>query len=87
MLKIRLARKGRKKVPVYWMVVADARAPRDGRFLEKVGTYHPLERENKTAIVEQRARYWLSCGAQPTDRVSKLFQKVGILPEVSPAQA
>ena len=70
--KIRLARGGTKKRPYYRIVVADSRAPRDGRFIEKIGTYNPLIKagdENRVAIDTERAEYWLSQGAVPTDRV------------------
>ncbi len=79
---IRLARHGAKKRPYYWIVAADKRAPRDGRFLEKLGTYNPLlpkEHENRVTLNEERVRYWLSVGAQPTDRVSRFLEARGIL--------
>ena len=79
---IRLARHGAKKRPYYWIVAADRRAPRDGRFLEKLGTYNPLlpkDHENRVTLNEERIRYWLSVGAQPTDRVSRFLEARGIL--------
>lgn len=82
-LKIRLARGGAKKKPFYSIVVADSRAPRDGRFIEKLGTYNPLlakdsgERINFSA---ERVRYWLERGAKPTDRVARFFGSAEILP-------
>lgn len=71
-LRIRLARAGAKKRPYYRIVVAEATAPRDGRFVEKVGTYNPMlprEHADRVRLVEDRIKYWLSVGAQPTDRV------------------
>jgi len=71
-LRIRLARAGAKKRPYYRIVVAEATAPRDGRFVEKVGTYNPMlprEHVDRIRLVEDRIKYWLSVGAQPTDRV------------------
>lgn len=80
-LKIRLARHGAKKRPFYWIVLADSRSPRDGRFLEKLGTYNPLvETEQRLVIKEDRVKHWLSVGAQPTDRVAKFFSDKGFMP-------
>ena len=82
-VKIRLARGGSKKRPHYSIVVADERSPRDGRFLEKLGTYNPmLPRENETRVVynAERVQYWLSVGAQPTDRVSRFLEKANLVP-------
>jgi small subunit ribosomal protein S16 len=81
-LKIRLARGGAKKRPFYSIVVADARSPRDGRFIEKIGTYNPmLEREHPQRIVinQDRAKHWLSVGAQPTDRVVLFLANAGLV--------
>ncbi|MGH1350678.1 MAG: 30S ribosomal protein S16 [Methyloligellaceae bacterium] len=81
-LKIRLSRGGAKKRPYYRIVVADARAPRDGRFIEKVGTYNPLlpkDSEERFTIKEERIQYWLSKGAQPTDRVKRFLDNAGLL--------
>ncbi|MBV5335901.1 30S ribosomal protein S16 [bacterium] len=81
-LKIRLARGGAKKRPFYGIVVADARCPRDGRFVEKIGTYNPmLPREHAQRIVidVERAKYWLSVGAQPTDRVVLFLANAGLV--------
>lgn len=81
-LKIRLARGGAKKRPFYSIVVADARSPRDGRFIEKIGTYNPmLEREHPQRIVinQDRAKHWLSVGAQPTDRVTLFLANAGLV--------
>lgn len=78
-VKIRLARFGRKKAPFYRLVVADTRAPRDGRFIEVLGLYHPLESETKVEINEERALHWLGEGATPSETVRSLFRKRGIL--------
>jgi small subunit ribosomal protein S16 len=84
-VKIRLARGGAKKVPYYRIVVANATAPRDGDFLEKVGTYNPLladKEGNRVVLVKERIIYWLSKGATPTDRVAKFLEAAGVaLPE------
>lgn len=80
-VKIRLARAGRKKHPFYKLVVADARAPRDGKFIEKIGVYDPLlldTNEARFVVNQERAKHWLSVGAQPSGRVAKLFSKVGL---------
>jgi len=82
MLKIRLARSGAKKRPYYRIVIADARAPRDGRFIEKVGTYNPMlpkTDENRIRLNEDRIKYWLGHGAQPTDRVAMFLGNAGII--------
>lgn len=79
--KIRLTRGGRKKVPYYTVVVADSRRPRDGKFIEKIGTYNPLlksDDENRFKIDKERAEYWISVGSQPTERVAILMIKAGI---------
>ena len=75
-LKIRLARGGSKKRPYYRIVIADARMPRDGRFIEKIGNYNPLlkkDDENRVVIDLERAKHWLDKGAQPTDRVARFL--------------
>lgn len=80
-LKIRLARAGRKKRPFYRIVIADVRAPRDGRYIEKVGTYNPLlahEDENRIKLVSERITYWLEQGAKPTPRVAIFLGKAGL---------
>ena len=82
MLKIRLARGGAKKRPYYRIVVADARAPRDGRFIEKLGTYDPLlakDNENRVKIDVERAQYWIGQGAQATDRVARFLEAAGVV--------
>ena len=80
-LKIRLARGGAKKRPYYSIVVADARSPRDGRFLEKVGTYNPMlgrDHAERVTFKEDRIRHWLGVGAQPTDRVARFLGDAGL---------
>src|ERR1700722_17558434 len=80
-LKIRLARAGAKKRPFYRIVVADARMPRDGRFVEKIGTFDPLKaKDDATRVVldQEKAKAWLAKGAQPTDRVLRLLDGLGI---------
>ncbi|MCZ8184985.1 MAG: 30S ribosomal protein S16 [Beijerinckiaceae bacterium] len=81
-LKIRLARGGAKKRPVYRIVVADARAPRDGRFLEKIGTYNPMlakDSAERVVIDLEKAKEWIAKGAQPTDRVLRFLDAAGIV--------
>jgi small subunit ribosomal protein S16 len=80
-IAIRLARGGMKKRPFYRIVVADSRAPRDGKFLEKIGTYNPLlPRDNASRVTldTERAAYWLGVGAQPTDRVARFLDAAGL---------
>ena len=79
MVKIRLARGGVKKRPYYRIVVADSHKKRDGRFIERIGFYNPMVQENRFGIDSERAKHWLSVGAQPTDRVRKLMEKAEIL--------
>ena len=81
MVKIRLRRMGAKKRPSYRLVVADARAPRDGAFISIIGHYNPLTDPETVVIDEEKARYWLEQGAQPTDTVARLLAKVGIIEE------
>jgi small subunit ribosomal protein S16 len=78
MVKIRLMRKGATKRPFYRVVVADSRSPRDGRFIENIGRYQPLEDPSLIEIDEDRALYWLSRGAQPTEQVANLLRIQGI---------
>ena len=81
-LKIRLSRGGAKKRPFYRVVVADSRMPRDGRFLEKLGTYNPLlakDSEERVKMNMERVQYWLGQGAQPTDRVARFLEAAGVL--------
>ena len=76
--RIRLRRMGAKKRPFYRVVVADQRAPRDGRFIENIGKYHPLEDPSLIEIDEERALHWLRVGAQPSSQVRNLMVKIGI---------
>ena len=77
MVKIRLRRMGAKKAPFYRIVVADSRSPRDGRFIEELGTYDPMaEGEQKIKVDMERAKYWIPNGAQPTETVRGLLSKV-----------
>ena len=77
MVKIRLRRMGAKKAPYYRIIVADSRSPRDGRFIEELGTYDPMaEGEQKIKVDMERAQYWIANGAQPTETVRGLLKKV-----------
>ena len=78
MVKIRLMRMGAKKRPFFRVVVADSRSPRDGRFIENIGKYHPLEHPSLIEIDEERAMHWLQNGAQPTQPVRVLLEKTGV---------
>ncbi|MEP2942385.1 MAG: 30S ribosomal protein S16 [Hyphomicrobiales bacterium] len=81
-VKIRLARGGSKKRPVYRIVVADVRAPRDGRFIEKLGSYNPLlakDSEERVVLNEERIKHWLDQGALPTDRVARFLDAAGMM--------
>ena len=78
-VKIRLARRGRAKLAMYDVVVADARAPRDGRFIEKIGTYNPLTNPASIVLKDDRAFHWLMNGAQPTDTVKAMLSYRGIM--------
>lgn len=81
-LKLRLARAGTKKRPFYHIVVADARSPRDGRFIEKLGTFNPLlakDNEGRVVLNVERAKHWVSVGAQPTDRVLRFLDVAGVI--------
>ncbi len=83
-LKIRMTRGGAKKRPFYSIVIADSRSPRDGRFLEKVGTYNPmLERDHKDRVVlkTERIQHWLKMGATPSDRVARFLGEAGLAPK------
>jgi small subunit ribosomal protein S16 len=83
-MKIRLARGGSKKRPFYRIVAADSRMPRDGRFIEKLGTYNPLlpkDSEERVKMDAERVQYWLGQGAQPTDRVARMLEAAGVLPK------
>lgn len=83
-VKLRLRREGAKKAPHYRIVVADARAPRDGRFLEIIGEYHPMDQPSTIKLDGERALYWLRNGAQPTDQVKKLLRIEGVWEEFKP---
>lgn len=78
-VKLRLQRYGAKKRPFYRVVAADSKSPRDGRFIEIIGTYQPIEKENSIKIDAEKALKWLNNGAQPTDTVKSLFTKLGII--------
>ncbi len=87
-MKIRLARGGSKKRPFYSIVATDSRMPRDGRFLEKLGTYNPLlakDSEERVKLNMERVTYWLSQGAQPTDRVARFLEASGARPKATRA--
>jgi small subunit ribosomal protein S16 len=80
-ISIRLSRGGSKKRPYYRIVVADVRSPRDGKYLEKIGTYNPLlakDSDQRIQLDADRARHWLSVGAQPTDRVARFLDQAGV---------
>lgn len=86
-LKIRLARAGAKKRPFYHIVVADSRSPRDGKFIERLGSYNPMlpaDHEDRVRLIGERVTHWLSQGAQATDRVARFIGKAGLgaMPEI-----
>jgi small subunit ribosomal protein S16 len=81
-VKIRLSRGGAKKRPYYYIVVAEATAPRDGRYIEQIGTHNPMlpkDHADRVKIDLDRAKHWLSVGAQPTDRVARFLDKAGLM--------
>jgi len=81
-IALRLSRGGAKKRPYYRIVAADSRSPRDGKYLEQIGTYNPLlakDDENRVKLIEDRVRYWLGVGAQPSDRVLRFLDAAGIM--------
>jgi len=83
-MKIRLARGGSKKRPFYRIVAADSRMPRDGRYIEKLGTYNPLlakDSEERVKMDIERVQYWLGQGAQPTDRIARMLEAAGVMPK------
>lgn len=90
MVRIRLRRMGAKKKPFYRVVVANQRSPRDGRFIENIGTYDPLSNPPTIAIQSDRAAHWLTQGAQPSDAVARLLKNIGVLGEdgsvIAPAE-
>ena len=77
-VKLRLKRMGSKQKPFYRIVAADSRSPRDGRFIETVGTYNPIQKENNVTIDEEKVTKWINNGAQPTDTVRSLLSKNGV---------
>lgn len=77
-VKIRLKRMGQKKNPIYRIIVADSKSPRDGRFIEEIGTYNPNNDPSSFTVNEELAKKWLSNGAQPTEVVGKIFKLAGI---------
>jgi len=79
MVRIRLRRTGKKKQPSYRVVVADSRSPRDGKFIEIIGHYHPVLQPKELVIKNDRARYWLGAGAQPSETVVRLLKQVNVL--------
>ena len=83
LVRMRLLRGGTKRRPFYKVVVADARSPRDGRFIEIIGRYHPLNKEETVHFDEERAVYWLKNGVQPSKIVHDLLKKQGILQKLS----
>ncbi len=87
MVKIRLRRMGMKKQPSYRIVVCDSKAPRDGKYIESIGFYNPRTEPDTIQIDEERALYWLGVGAQPTEAVLRLFEKVGIMEKFAKTRA
>jgi small subunit ribosomal protein S16 len=85
-VKLRLMRMGKTKQPTYRLVAADSRSPRDGRFIEIVGSYSPRQSENKVVLKEERVTRWLQEGAQPTDRVRRILVGAGLL-EAEPVRS
>ena len=84
MLVLRMTRHGTKKRPFYHIVVADSRCPRDGRFIEKVGTYNPMlaqGSDKRVTLVEERIKYWMGVGAQPSDRVARFLASANLAPQ------
>lgn len=82
-VKIRLRRMGAKKAPFYRIIVADSRAPRDGRFIEEIGIYNPIAEPTLIRIDEEKATQWVKNGAQPTDIVKRLFDRTGLTQKLS----
>jgi small subunit ribosomal protein S16 len=76
-VKIRMKRVGTKNTPVFRIVVADGRSPRDGKFIEEIGTYHPLKQGENFTLKLERAQYWISKGAQPSETVASFLKKLG----------
>ncbi len=78
-VKIRLKRMGQKKAPFYRVIVADSKSPRDGKFIEEIGTYDPTQEPSAFSVNEEAAKKWLANGAQPTETINRLFKKAGIV--------
>ena len=87
MVKLRLKRMGKKGDPFYRIVAADSRSPRDGRFIEQIGTYNPTKAEEKVTLDKELAKKWLSNGAQPTDTVRSILSHEGVLKEKHEAKS
>ena len=87
MVKLRLKRMGKKGAPFYRIVAADSRSPRDGRFIEQIGTYIPTKAEEKVTLDKELAKKWLSNGAQPTDTVRSILSHEGVLKEMHEAKS
>ena len=87
MVKLRLKRMGKKGAPFYRIVAADSRSPRDGRFIEQIGTYNPTKAEEKVTLDKEFAKKWLSNGAQPTDTVRSILSHEGVLKEMHEAKS
>lgn len=87
MVKLRLKRMGKKGAPFYRIVAADSRSPRDGRFIEQIGTYNPTKAEEKVTLDKELAKKWLSNGAQPTDTVRSILSHAGVLKEMHEAKS
>ena len=87
MVKLRLKRMGKKGAPFYRIVAADSRSPRDGRFIEQIGTYNPTKAEEKGTLDKELAKKWLSNGAQPTDTVRSILSHEGVLKEMHEAKS
>lgn len=87
MVKLRLKRIGKKGAPFYRIVAADSRSPRDGRFIEQIGTYNPTKAEEKVTLDKELAKKWLSNGAQPTDTVRSILSHEGVLKEMHEAKS
>ena len=87
MVKLRLKRMGKKGAPFYRIVAADKLSPRDGRFIEQIGTYNPTKAEEKVTLDKELAKKWLSNGAQPTDTVRSILSHEGVLKEMHEAKS
>ena len=87
MVILRLKRMGKKGAPFYRIVAADSRSPRDGRFIEQIGTYNPTKAEEKVTLDKELAKKWLSNGAQPTDTVRSILSHEGVLKEMHEAKS